>query len=329
LRRKSWAAGFGVLIGAAAAVLVIARLTDGSAAPAPPAVSPPSAQPVTPPPVLPLAGGPPEPTPPLVEIAASVEDTAAAILQPADCERGKLEAAQANADTLRTLVWTPFQKPETGWETYAPLIAREIVTACEPSSPAFAAALANWQAQNSLPGAGRVDPATFKAMTNRWALARPFVVASQKGCPAAAALERLQPLEADEIYGKPERLLPAPLAAYRRMLADARANDPAIAADRRLLTVFSGYRDPEADAARCLTDKNCQGVARTVCSAHRTGMAIDLVVGQAAGLRPDSSADANRLAQSKSPAYRWLLANAERYGFRNYAYEPWHWEWAG
>lgn len=316
-------------MGATAALIVIARLAGGPPPPAPPMAPPVPDAPVIPAIALPLAGGPPEPAPPIVEMAASVEDAAADALQPADCAVGDLAAAQANADTLRTLIWTPFQKPETGWETYAPLIAREIATPCEPSSPAFAAALANWQAQSQLPNTGRVDPATFKTMTNRWALARPFVVASQKGCPAAAALEALQPLAAHEVYGKPERLLPAPLAAYRRMLADARAGNPAVAADMRLLTVFSGYRDPETDAARCAIDNNCQGVARTICSAHRTGMAIDLVVGQAAGQRPDSSADANRLAQSKSPAYRWLLANAERYGFRNYAYEPWHWEWAG
>jgi LAS superfamily LD-carboxypeptidase LdcB len=43
----------------------------------------------------------------------------------------------------------------------------------------------------------------------------------------------------------------------------------------------------------------------------------------------DSTADANRLAMSKTPAYRWLVLNAPRYGFLNYAFEPWHWEWVG
>ena len=41
------------------------------------------------------------------------------------------------------------------------------------------------------------------------------------------------------------------------------------------------------------------------------------------------AADSNRLAMSKTPAYRWLTLNAGRYGFLNYAFEPWHWEWAG
>ncbi len=31
----------------------------------------------------------------------------------------------------------------------------------------------------------------------------------------------------------------------------------------------------------------------------------------------------------QTPAYRWLLANARRFGFVNYVFEPWHWEWTG
>ena len=56
---------------------------------------------------------------------------------------------------------------------------------------------------------------------------------------------------------------------------------------------------------------------------------MDIVVGQSPGYPVDSSADPNRLAMSRSPAYRWLVANAERFGFANYVFEPWHWEWTG
>jgi LAS superfamily LD-carboxypeptidase LdcB len=52
-------------------------------------------------------------------------------------------------------------------------------------------------------------------------------------------------------------------------------------------------------------------------------------VGQAPGFGPDSSADPNRLAMTHGAAYRWLLANAGRFGFLNYPFEPWHWEWTG
>jgi LAS superfamily LD-carboxypeptidase LdcB len=30
-----------------------------------------------------------------------------------------------------------------------------------------------------------------------------------------------------------------------------------------------------------------------------------------------------------TPTYQWLVAHAHRYGFVNYPFEPWHWEWTG
>ena len=51
------------------------------------------------------------------------------------------------------------------------------------------------------------------------------------------------------------------------------------------------------------------------------------------GSAPDYGIDStnayNRLWQSRGPAYRWLVRNAHRYGFVNYIYEPWHWEYVG
>jgi LAS superfamily LD-carboxypeptidase LdcB len=56
---------------------------------------------------------------------------------------------------------------------------------------------------------------------------------------------------------------------------------------------------------------------------------VDLVLGAAPGYAIDSSADVNRLYQTRTLAYRWLVENAGRYGFVNYPFEPWHWEWTG
>ena len=56
---------------------------------------------------------------------------------------------------------------------------------------------------------------------------------------------------------------------------------------------------------------------------------MDVYLGAARGFGPDSSADANRLYLSRSQAYRWLVYNAWRFGFVNYVFEPWHWEWTG
>jgi LAS superfamily LD-carboxypeptidase LdcB len=56
---------------------------------------------------------------------------------------------------------------------------------------------------------------------------------------------------------------------------------------------------------------------------------MDFDLGAAPGFAVDSSADKNRLYMSQTPVYRWLVANAARYGFANYAFEPWHWEFTG
>lgn len=270
-------------------------------------------------------GGPPSaPLPPRDQAATTLGDQA--------CHQGPLvNAARTNAVHYRSMTWSPFGRTELGWETYRPLVAREVGSACPPHSPGFAEALANWQATNGLPQTGVLDEAVFIQMKNRWQLRRPVVRAMrQVGCPPPPPPGELAVARPDESYGgKTIEVRRGALAAYRRMVQAARAEQPRIAQDPRNLTIFSGYRSPEYDAARCERDQNCDGVVRARCSPHRTGLALDLYVGQAPGYGPDSTADANRLYMSKTATYAWLTANAHRFGFVNYPFEPWHWEWSG
>ena len=53
---------------------------------------------------------------------------------------------------------------------------------------------------------------------------------------------------------------------------------------------------------------------------HETGLAFDLGSG---GLWPSS---ASVKEQRETPAYKWLVKNAHKYGARPYLLEPWHWE---
>ena len=239
-------------------------------------------------------------------------------------------AAASNTHSLGALTWAPFGRPETGWAIYVALIAQEIGTACAPGSRGFAARLTSWQHAHDLPDTGALDLATFTRLKQVWQQRRPFVEVSRTGCPPPPGESSLaQASRAESFGGKIIWLRPAVLAAYRQLSAAARAQVPELAADPRLLTIFSGYRSPDYDAARCVREGNCQGIVRAVCSAHRTGLAMDLYLGAAPGLAPDSSEDANRLFISRSPAYRWLVANAAHFGFVNYPFEPWHWEWTG
>ncbi len=239
-------------------------------------------------------------------------------------------AVAANAASLATLAFAPFGRAEAGWLVYAPKVAAEIATPCDVATPSFAAALADWQRRHRLAPTGVFDALTFAAMKAKWQGARPFVhIDGKTNCPPPPPDSRLATAAPTESYGgKTIRLRAGALAAFRAMRAAA-LRDPAVKAEPRSLTIFSGFRDPASDAARCASEGNCNGVVRATCSAHRTGLAMDLWVGNAPGQRPDSTADTNRAAMTHAPQYRWLLANAARFGFVNYVFEPWHWEWTG
>jgi D-alanyl-D-alanine carboxypeptidase len=305
----------GALLAAAVLlIMLVIRVTSDKPIP------PPSAATVRPIP-------PPAPLP----APSAASGVPGAIIPPSCQARGWGRAAQTNAAQLRTLAWAPFRRPEIGWEVYAPLIAREIGSACPPESEAFAAAFGAWQGNQRLLPDGVVKEADFIRMKGVIQSRRPFVQTSARGiCPPGpdeASLEWNRPGEG--YSGKPIQLQPQAFAAYRRMTAAAKAEVPQIGADRRNLTIFSGYRSPESDAARCARDGNCNGIVRAACSPHRTGLALDLFVGQAPGFGPDSSADPNRVFMSKTPAYQWMVRNADRFGFVSYPFEPWHWEWRG
>jgi zinc D-Ala-D-Ala carboxypeptidase len=242
------------------------------------------------------------------------------------CSVGPEQIAAVNAKSVNILVVSPFGHPETGWKFYEPLIANEVGTNCPAGSAGFADALARWQGAHTLERTGIMNELTLDALKQTWQLRRSFVRETRQDCPEAPQDRMLQRAAVSESYGGKTILLrPKALAAYRQMAAAARKAG-LIPQRSTLFNIFSGYRSPAYDAARCARENNCQGLVRATCSAHRTGWAMDINLGAAPGFTPDSSADANRLYISQTPIYRWLVRNASRFGFVNYAFEPWHWE---
>jgi D-alanyl-D-alanine carboxypeptidase len=234
-------------------------------------------------------------------------------------------AAVDNGASALTAPISPFGVNEFGWAVYAPMIGREIGTPCGLETPAFASALARWQGAHGLARSGRVDQPTLSILATTWLLRRPFVRAARTGCPPPPAPSDLAAAAPRESFGgKMVFARPEALAAYRRMIKAAQRAGIA----PPLLQIASGYRGPDEEAARC-ADGSCGAARKARCSAHRTGLAFDFHLGAAPGEDPFSAADANRLSLSRTAAYRWLVANAVRFGFVPYPFEPWHWEWTG
>ncbi|MCA1629010.1 MAG: D-alanyl-D-alanine carboxypeptidase family protein [Acidobacteria bacterium] len=151
------------------------------------------------------------------------------------------------------------------------------------------------------------DSADFAQAVSRW----------QKSArlPATGVLDRADWMQM--IAGWQSRRLkgaPYPDASQLVSIPDSELYDPNRPAEMRMVerTTYAAYKRLRA--------------ALATRSPHFTGRALDLYVG---GYDPVSSKDDNRALQTQTKAYKWLVRNAERFGFRPYFYEPWHWEYVG
>lgn len=119
-------------------------------------------------------------------------------------------------------------------------------------------------------------------------------------------------------------------------LLAAAASDPSVGGTLRGLSchrsiqrqggVFGGGGQGESAADRAIS------VAPPGHSEHTTGYAIDFAV------RPSPNCPDAEACMAATPAARWLLANATRFGFelsfppgnkQQVKWEPWHWRWVG
>lgn len=239
-------------------------------------------------------------------------------------------AAAANAGLRNTLTWAFGGKTQTGWNIYVPLIAHTIGAESGPDSTEFALALSRWQATKGLPETGVLDRSTLEAFTRHWQSRR-------LGRAGLSADANLQAAPIDEFFDptrSPDllKLEQQTYAAYKKMLAAAAKDlkgelkltpNGDLAPGEKFLRIVSAYRSPEYQAALRKKEPNAGRAALAKNSPHSTGHALDIYVGG----EPVKTLDANRLIQVQTPAYKWLVKNAEKFGFYPYFYEPWHWEY--
>jgi len=240
-------------------------------------------------------------------------------------------SANAIAENTRlkdSLTWSFGGKAQRGWYLYISLIQETIETEADANTTEFARAVAVWQSVSGIAPNGIMDEEALSQMIKGWQSQR----LNSSQTPA------------------PERLLNAPIAnfydptrgadllkvereaydAYKRMVAAAAKElklkttaSGELAPEESFLKIVSSYRSREHQARLRAASPNSGRAGLAVNSPHFTGNALDIYVGG----EPVSTADANREIQVETPAYKWLVKNAARFGFYPYYYEPWHWEY--
>lgn len=238
-------------------------------------------------------------------------------------------AATRNALLRGELSWTFGGKQQVGWYLYTSLIKRLLNTDEDATSSGFASALAAWQENSGLKPSGTLDEDSLYAMVSAWQGAR------LKGL-ADALPDQLVTAPASDFYdpSRPDELRQVEqgtYAAYKRMIAAA-AQDSSLglslgphdelAFAEKYLKIISSFRSREYQEHLRRQSPNSGRAGIAVNSPHFTGRALDLYVGG----DPVDTKDSNRALQVQTPVYLWLVRNAERFGFRPYFYEPWHWE---
>jgi zinc D-Ala-D-Ala carboxypeptidase len=227
-----------------------------------------------------------------------------------------------NSSLAESAVWQFGSRPQTGWRLYIPLIQKTLGTSASPESEEFARAARQWRKTQGLaPADGLFDLDAWMRLMS--------------GLQSARLRDSTRPPETELVQVPAEEWLyperPPELRflrrdaydAYKRMLSAARA-DLGNRLPANHLRLVSGYRTPEyQEEIRQREGGNVSTAALAKNSPHFSGRAMDIYVGGS----PVSTADSNRAIQVATPAYQWLVANAHRFGFRPYFYEPWHWEY--
>jgi D-alanyl-D-alanine carboxypeptidase len=238
-------------------------------------------------------------------------------------------AAAVENQLLRDqLIWTFGGKQQRGWYLYDALLGETLGTKDDSLTNDFADAVAKWQKRRGLAASGILDEPSWMAMVSQWQSNRlkNRTSATPDQLVTAPPSDFYDPLRAPEL----RQLERETYAAYKKMLATAiddlklqhTASDE-LAPQEKYFKVVSAFRSREYQDELRRKSPNSGSAGLAVNSPHFTGRALDLYVGG----DPVDTKDANRSIQVNSQAYKWLVRNAERFGFRPYFYEPWHWEY--
>ena len=230
-------------------------------------------------------------------------------------------AAAQNQVLRNELTWTFGGKQQRGWYLYDELLSETLDTKQSPVSNDFAEAVTKWQKRRGLSSSGVLDQNSWMAMVSQWQ-------GNRLKNRTSATPDQLITAPASDFYDSsraPElrQVERTTYDAYLKMIAAA-SGDLKLSAHEKYFKIISAFRSREYQEMLRKKSPNAGSAGLAVNnSPHFTGRALDLYVGG----DPVDTKDANRAIQVNTPAYKWLVRNAERFGFRPYFYEPWHWEY--
>ena len=250
-----------------------------------------------------------------------VRKTSAVSTSPAATTSAFAAAATTNVTLRNDLTWTFGGKQQRGWYLYDLLIGKTLNTKHDPITSDFAASIASWQKRRGIRADGILDEDALMAMVSQWQGNRlkNRTAATPDQLMTAPPSDFYDPSRAPELRQVERNTY----AAYKEMLAAA-TDDLKLAHTSSYFKIISSFRSREYQENLRRKSPNAGSAGLAVNnSPHFTGRALDLYVGG----DPVDTKDANRAIQVNTPAYRWLVQNAERFGFRPYFYEPWHWEY--
>ena len=229
-------------------------------------------------------------------------------------------AATSNVTLRNELTWSFGGKQQRGWYLYDLLINKTLDSEHDPTTNDFAATLASWQKKRGISADGVLNENSLMALVSQWQSNRLKVrtPATPDQLITAPPSDFYDPGRAPELRQVERNTY----EAYKRMI-DAAAADPSLKLGQyfKIVSAFRS-REYQDELRRKSPNAGTAGLAVNN-SPHFTGRALDLYVGGS----PVDTRDSNRAIQVNTPAYRWLVRNAERFGFRPYFYEPWHWEY--
>jgi len=240
-------------------------------------------------------------------------------------------AVLSNTQLRNSLEWNFGGKPQRGWNLYTLLIG-DLIGINQGTPEEFASQLSLWQRKVGIEPTGVLDHDTWSQIITVFQSRRMNV----RTYPTANDLVTI-PITDCYDPTRPEALRSAErqtFAAYKRMVAAAAADstvglrvgpDGQLDPDEKYFKVVSAFRSREHQELLRKQSPKSGRAGLAVNSPHFTGRALDLYVGG----DPVSTKDDNRAIQTQTAAYKWLVKNAARFGFRPYFYEPWHWEYVG